>query len=514
MKTKVKKIAINKNDEPASVVEKIIDTDASEIVLSIPRFSRLVESLANFHLIKRESELLKKKIIIESIDDKAIELANLAKLQAVNPFFIKSRKQFSDIVTGGADALKFRAKKQIAARTKMFTPEESKAPRRSGIKPPSLRKTIIFSAIAAAVLAALFIAINILPRAKVTVFAKKQAWEYQDAVIADKLLVANDAEQNKIPGQVFSEARDLQQEYHASGKKVVEQKARGAITIFNAYSSAPQVLVATTRFLTPDGKLYRLVRNVTVPGAEIVNGEIQPTSTDAEVVADKPGEEFNIGPVSHFSIPGFKGSPRFDAFYGRSTESITGGFIGEVAYPTEADLQNAKTAFRAALREALEGALTGQIPEEFMLIEGATEITFEEPEVIANESSGGTFQLRGQGTARAIALREEDVVDILNQKVKSEFGKNFTMKEFELVYGEGRTDFRRGIMSFALEARADVVQFIDGEALRDAIANKSENELRAIVFGLPGIESANISLWPFWVQKVPSNKDKIAVTID
>ena len=74
---KIKKIIIGKSDEVAPVVEKIIDADAKEIVLSIPRFSKLGESLANFHLIKRESELLNKKIVIESVDDKVVELANV-----------------------------------------------------------------------------------------------------------------------------------------------------------------------------------------------------------------------------------------------------------------------------------------------------------------------------------------------------------------------------------------------------------------------------------------------------
>src|SRR3989344_1083263 len=92
------KITVNKRDEAAEVVEKIIDSQAEEIVLSVPRFSKLTDSLSNFHLIRREADLLKKKIIIESVDDKAIELASLAKLESVNPFFVKSRRQFSDIV--------------------------------------------------------------------------------------------------------------------------------------------------------------------------------------------------------------------------------------------------------------------------------------------------------------------------------------------------------------------------------------------------------------------------------
>src|SRR3989344_3917354 len=94
------KITVNKRDEAAEVVEKIIDSTADEIILSVPRFSKLTDSLSNFHLIRREAELLRKKVIIESVDDKAIELASLSKLESVNPFFTKSRRGISDITHG------------------------------------------------------------------------------------------------------------------------------------------------------------------------------------------------------------------------------------------------------------------------------------------------------------------------------------------------------------------------------------------------------------------------------
>ena len=65
----------------------------------------------------------------------------------------------------------------------------------------------------------------------------------------------------------------------------MSQKAQGTLTIYNAYSSAPQTLVATTRFVTPDGKIFRLTNEVTVPGAKITNGQIVPSSINAPIAA-------------------------------------------------------------------------------------------------------------------------------------------------------------------------------------------------------------------------------------
>jgi len=101
-----------------------------------------------------------------------------------------------------------------------------------------------------------------------------------------------------------------------------EYKATGIITIYNTYSSSPQTLVKTTRFVSEGGKLFRTTKTIVVPGADASSGKIVPGSTTVEVIASEPGNEYNIGP-STFSIPGFKGTPKYLAFYGESFSAFT-----------------------------------------------------------------------------------------------------------------------------------------------------------------------------------------------
>jgi len=92
------RIHVDKNDEPVSVAEKIINVEAEEIFLNIPKFSKFAEFADNFHLIKREADALGKKLIIESVDDKVIEMSSVIGIDAVNPVFARYKRQFSDIV--------------------------------------------------------------------------------------------------------------------------------------------------------------------------------------------------------------------------------------------------------------------------------------------------------------------------------------------------------------------------------------------------------------------------------
>ena len=47
----MKKISINKSDEVAIIVEKIIEAPDKEVVLSVPWFSHIAAPLSNFYLL-------------------------------------------------------------------------------------------------------------------------------------------------------------------------------------------------------------------------------------------------------------------------------------------------------------------------------------------------------------------------------------------------------------------------------------------------------------------------------
>ena len=176
--------------------------------------------------------------------------------------------------------------------------------------------------------------------ADITITFKQTPWSYQGNFIADKSVAAIGVASNTIPAQIFTSNKNITETFPASSFHDVSVKAQGTITIYNAYNSSPQELVATTRFVTPDGKIFRLANTVTVPGAQVVNGQITPSSITASIVADQPGPNYNIGPVAHLTVPGFqKDTARYNGFYGTITSSTSGGYIGKQATPTAGDIR-------------------------------------------------------------------------------------------------------------------------------------------------------------------------------
>jgi len=103
-------------------------------------------------------------------------------------------------------------------------------------------------------------------------------------------------------------------EVPATIEKKIQKKASGTVTIFNAYNGESQRLIKNTRLESADHKIFRIDQSVVVPGAKVVDGKTVPGSVDSVVYADVAGKEYNIG-LGDFTIPGFKGDPRYSKFY-------------------------------------------------------------------------------------------------------------------------------------------------------------------------------------------------------
>jgi hypothetical protein len=528
----LKKIAVNKNDEATFVVEQVLDAEAEEITLAIPRFSKLAESATNFKLLKREGDALGKHIVVESVDDRVIELAKNAGLRCVNPFFGGAGKQFLDIVTAKREAPHTASATPSHGREEQIREEEATHPRRK--TPPTLSEEPqhhasqphrrfrvpaprLFAVVLMFIcLVALgwFLGVRVLPRADIMLVAARTNWSYSGAVSVDKGISDFDSKNAIIPGERFSEKKNIQLSFPASLKRQVSEKATGIITVFNAHSSEPQGLVKSTRFVTPEGTVYRLTESITVPGAKIEDGKIVPSSIDTHVVADKAGSDYNIGPVSKFTIPGFSGTPKAETFYGISTGAMTGGFVGQVAYPSDADLKQAQMTIAETLQSSIYELMRAKLPKDFTVVDGAETFKILESKIDSQASTEGKFALFAEGELSFMAFREKDIAGMFSDRVKNEAGgADFTVKRYAITYSKGAFDAQTKF-TFPVTYEAELVRTIDQDAVKSKIKGRVEEELRTLIFSLPGIESAKISLWPFWVRRVPLQTEKIRVTVD
>lgn len=536
-----KKIFINKNDDAATVAEKVAGAESREVVLHIPRFSALAKSSEHFDALKRESDAGGKTLRVESVDDRAVELARAAGIDAENPFFKNASRPMADIVTrplsrqtkpratlvsahadnapeelreerdGEKNTRAALAVEEAAVAEELddrFGPLKEDRPRR---RTRFIKTFMVFAACSSI---AAFLGIKVLPRADVQIVTAKEDWKYADAVVADKGIASPVPDPVKVPGQLFTEKRNVTLTFPATGKRDVAVKASGNISIINAYSSEAQKLVATTRFAAPDGKVLRLSKAVTVPGAKIVDGKIVPSSIEAAVTADKAGAEYNVPAGTKFTIPGFKGTPKYTAFRGEAKSAMSGGFFGVRAYPTDDDTKKAKDAIAATLTEGLQAAVGAKVPQGFKVLEGSNQFRVVKQSVDTAVNEAGAFSVTAEAEMSVMAVREPDILDALHARLVSEKGGEFEIKSETLAYGAARFDTAAGRMTFPVEFSAVIARRLNPEALKNGIRAKSESDVRAIVLGIKGLDRARVNLWPFWVRTVPDDGTKITISIE
>ena len=378
----------------------------------------------------------------------------------------------------------------------------------------SFKKYIIYFFGIAIAVSALYAAVYILPKAEIAIVTKKSAWNFSDIVKMSKDASGINLADKQISAEIFKDVKILTLSFPAHGKKYIERKAVGEVMIYNSYSSQPQALIAGTRIESPDGKIFRLDKKITVPGAKIEEGKIAASVIKAAVTAEKAGEEYNIDSVNNFTIPGFKGTAKYGDFYAVSNEAMKGGVVGDILFPTEQDILAAKEKTSAQLSEDMNSFLSSQFNDDFKIFEWSKIFKITKEDIDKEADKNGNFLVSLEGEFKIIAFRESDVLKLMSEAAKQILGQSFEIKNHDLKYGIGQYDVDGGKMTLKIEFNGEFWQPINVENFKNSAINKKEDELKIFVFSIPGVEKATFSLWPGWVRKVPDSMDKIKVRVD
>lgn len=368
----------------------------------------------------------------------------------------------------------------------------------------------------AALLVALLALYFILPKAEISVQAKTEAVSQNLNIVADKGVSKIDFAQNKISAQLIKLDKRQTKEFAATGQRQVNDKARGTLTIYNEYSSSAQALVEKTRFASGDGKIFRLTKSITVPGAKIQEGKIIASSIDAEVEADQPGGDYNI-PAGRFTIPGFQGTPKYSAFYAQSKSAMSGGASGLMKVVTQDDYNKAEDEIWKELQPSLDSEFKNQLPDGFKIIDGATK---EEISSVESDAAAGAtaekFTMTVKGTASAILFEEKDILEIIKKKLADKLNsdKELSLSADQFEYDISSIDYSRGQINMRVNVSGKLVWKVDSNDLKRQIAGQNEKAIRDIFAGHSEVSEAKVVFWPFWVKSAPANLDKVIMQVN
>lgn len=365
-----------------------------------------------------------------------------------------------------------------------------------------------------------------LPKASVKIITKTKNQSADLELSANAKSAQKESEVKSIPARIINVSEELSREFEATGEKShTNKKAKGTITIYNEYGTQAQPLVATTRFLSQDGKLFRLVENVVVPGKRTEGMEVKPGAIEAEVVADEAGESFNIGPSS-FTIPGFKGSgsDKYEKFYGKSFKTMTGG--GESSEKarsvSEQDLASAKTEISQELQNKILDKIKSSTGEDAIVLEEA--VSLNNPVFTSSHAAGELvekFNLNLKEKGIAIVFNEAEVKKQALELLREKIGEKEEIIESSLKFEYGKADanFENEEMLIRIHVTGKISPKVDLEAIKKNILGKKvdQEELKKELSDYASeVSSLEVNFWPNLLpfNRIPAYESRVEMTLD
>lgn len=298
-----------------------------------------------------------------------------------------------------------------------------------------------------------------------------------------------------------------------SGERQVQRTATGKVVLYNEYSTKPQRLVRNTRLETPDGLIFRISDSVTIPGKTTVGDTETPGSITVAINADTAGDKYNIS-ASDFTIPGFKGDPRYTKFYAKSTESMTRGFIGtekvvsdDILHTTQAQVQ---TDTLAELTDQVKKGLTADQIMYDSSVYSETEMlpAVNEENMVVVTVKVTLYAATFSKSALAKAIAKANITPFDNSPVTLDNPDQLT---FTIVNKDQIRPWIDSTFNFTLSGKTKITWQFDEEKLRSVLVGQPKQTFYTALPNFPSIGTATPHFSPAWRTIFPQNPKDIEI---
>lgn len=379
-----------------------------------------------------------------------------------------------------------------------FDEEDVKVYKKKRSKKKMIKRVLWYSFLLL-IIGAFFAATFFFDRATITVNPK-----YKDVDVSGDFLIF------KEDMIIDTASSSLSKTVLKSAPKQVNQKATGEIIIYNNYSTNPQILIKNTRFQTSDGKVFRISNSVTVPGKTGTT----PGTIKATVSADSYGADYNI-PATEFTIPGFKGTARYNSFYAKSTSAMKGGMSGVVQTISQDDIDSANKELKSELTTDLSLLATKINHPDYFTLANNILVNYTDNQALLITSNDNSYELTG--VASIISIKKDVLAKMIAKQV---LGDSYDERENvrldnidNLVFTLDKdTDLSGNILKVNIVGRVRIIWAYNSSNVKLGLVGKSIATFDTIMKNYDyAILASTCKFTPFWLRHFPSRIDKIKI---
>ena len=302
---------------------------------------------------------------------------------------------------------------------------------------------------------------------------------------------------------------DAEKTYQTASEDTSEDESTGlvmgTVTLINKYNKT-QPLVAKTRLLSPDGKLFRLKEAVSIPAGG--------TAT-ASVYADKNGSDMAVDANTRFTIPGLWAGIQ-DRIYAENSAPLTYQ-LQEKRIIKQSDLDKAKKDINEVInlkiknqlqsvtsdKAAVSGDIDDEIVTEFNAKVGDERSDFtvkaKKKVVIATFSKNKVIEL---AKARLSLVISDD-------KQLSNFNTNQITYSLENYDQSNKTAEIKAYFTGLMSLKSDS-SLID----RKKLVGLNEKQISQYLDTFPEVKEYKLEFWPSFIKTAPNLPDRINIKIN
>ena len=339
--------------------------------------------------------------------------------------------------------------------------------------------------------------------------------QHREPNINSEFTAYPDKRQDALTYEVMTLDATSESQVKASGQVDVETQATGKIEIIKTTPGTERV-IKNTRFRAPDGKIFRIKESVVIPGS--VNNV--PGTIQAEVFADQAGEEYNLPIGTRFNVPGFEESglgDLYNAIYAENKSAFIGGFKGPQFQIDETELGTARQALQVKLRDDLLARVEQEKPNGFLTFPGAVAITYNQLPAI--EYGDDLVTIKEQAVLQIPIFKASDLGTYLAKEAVATYSggsvriddpKALTF-EYQAASTSASVIANEPSLTFFLKGKPKLIWEYDAEKLKKDLAGLPKTSLSSAIAGNQSIESAKVSITPFWKRSFPNDATKIVI---
>lgn len=544
-------VYIDTEDDITVILGKIKASSEKLVALVPPKRVGVLQSAVNLRLLKRAAKQANKHLVLVTNDSALRSLAAVEQLPVAKTLQSKPEvpevptidmDDGDDIIDGASLPISDHAKnggqdipdEQVddkasvsddvpdpkrqavgAAAVAKTGEKDVKKAKKGQPKVPNFNKVrkraIIIGILAVLLIGFLVWAIRFAPRATVNI----QASTIEESLNLDVALKSG-AEPNLDKATLPLETRELTDnvsvDINPTGTKNVGEKATGTVVIKPAM--APMIdngsvtVPAGSVVTSASGAEFTTDSSVTISGSGgFNNGE------SVGVTARERGENSN----------GASGSASTDASGVRSVafeDATSGGTDKEVKVVTNDDVKKARAEMDEKLEDSDKQAeLTKQFGDEYIVLEDSFSAKKDDvkPSPAVGEEVSGDAKLAGEVNYVLHAVPKSDLGTLLDEY----FNKAIEDEPNQRIYDNGVSEARfmttegsDDSWTSTLIATANVGPDIKDDQVKEVAKGKKFDEIRTALESINGVKQAHTDFWPFWVNKAPSDSNRITVIFD